>query len=101
MNGEEITGSLYEKELQKTNQKEFRIEEVFVINKIKNTVPCIYAISNLNGEEITGRFYEKELQKTSQKEFRKEKYLKQKVINYMSNGKGMIIVLIVGLIKMI
>ena len=27
MNGEEITGSFYEKELQKTSQKEFRIEE--------------------------------------------------------------------------
>ena len=27
MNGEEITRSFYEKELQKTSQKEFRIEE--------------------------------------------------------------------------
>ena len=76
-------------------------QKKFFINKTKNTVPCTYAISDLNGEEITGRFYEKELQKTSQKEFRKEKYLKEKVINYMSNGKGMIIVLIVGLIKKI
>ena len=42
-------------------------EEVFVINKIKNTVPWTYAISDLNGEKITGSFYEKELQKTSQK----------------------------------
>ena len=32
-------------------------EEVFVINKIKNTVPWTYAISDLNGEEITGSFY--------------------------------------------
>ena len=38
-------------------------EEVFIINKIKNTVPWTYAISDLNGEEITGGFYEKELQK--------------------------------------
>ena len=30
-----------------------------------------------------------------------QNYLKEKVINYMSNGKGMIIVLIVGLIKKI
>ena len=29
-------------------------EEVFVINKIKNTVPWTYRISDLNGEEITG-----------------------------------------------
>ena len=28
LNGEEIQGSFYEKELQKTNQKEFRIEKV-------------------------------------------------------------------------
>ena len=27
MNGEEITGSFHEKELQKTSQKEFKIEE--------------------------------------------------------------------------
>ena len=28
LNGKEIVGSFYEKELQKTNQKEFRIEKV-------------------------------------------------------------------------
>ena len=28
LNGEEITGTFYEKELQKTNQKEFRIEKI-------------------------------------------------------------------------
>ena len=28
LNGEEIVGSFYEKELQKTNQKEFRLEKV-------------------------------------------------------------------------
>ena len=28
LNGEEITGTFYEKELQKPNQKEFRIEKV-------------------------------------------------------------------------
>ena len=33
-------------------------EEVFVLNKIKNTVPWTYAISVLNGEEIIGSFYE-------------------------------------------
>ena len=41
-------------------------EEVFVVSKIKNTVPWTYVVSDLNGEEITGSFYEKELQKTSQ-----------------------------------
>ena len=33
-------------------------EEVFIITKIKNTVPWTYAISDLNGEPITGIFYE-------------------------------------------
>ena len=35
-------------------------EEVFVIKKVKNTVPCTYVINDLNGEEIIGTFYEKE-----------------------------------------
>ena len=35
-------------------------EEVFVIKKIKNTVPWTYFINDLNSEEITGIFYEKE-----------------------------------------
>ena len=34
-------------------------EEVFVLSKIKNTVPWTYMISDLNGEPITGSFYEK------------------------------------------
>ena len=42
-------------------------EEVFVINKIKNTVPWTYAISDLNGEKIIESFYEKELQKLIKK----------------------------------
>ena len=37
-------------------------EEVFVVSKIKNTIPWTYVISDLNGEEITGSCYEKELQ---------------------------------------
>ena len=45
------------------------------------------------------KFYEKELQNTSQEKFRIENVLKEKVINCMPNGKGMIAVLMVGLIK--
>ena len=40
-------------------------EEVFVVSRIKNTVPWTYMISDLNGELITGSFYKRELQKTS------------------------------------
>ena len=48
-------------------------EEVFVIRKVKNTIPWTYVINDLNGDEIIGTFYEKELQKTNQQEFRIEK----------------------------
>ena len=53
-------------------------EEVFIIKKIKNTVPWTYVINDLNGEEIIGTFYEKELQKTNQEEFRIEKVIRRK-----------------------
>ena len=32
-------------------------EEVFIIKKIKNTVPWTYVINDLNGEKIIGTFY--------------------------------------------
>ena len=56
-------------------------EEVFVIDKIKNTVPWTYVINDLNGKEIAASFYKNELQKTSQKGFRIEKVLKIKDYN--------------------
>ena len=42
-------------------------EEIFVISKIKNTVPWTYAINDLNGEEIIGTFYKKELKRLIKK----------------------------------
>ena len=63
-------------------------EEIFVIKKIKNTVPWTYVINDLNSEEITGNFYEKELQKTNQKEFRIEKVLKRKGDKLYVKWKG-------------
>ena len=54
------------------------VRRIFVVNKIKNTVPWAYAISDLNGEKITGSFYEKEFQKTNQGRFRIEKVIKRK-----------------------
>ena len=53
-------------------------EEIFIVKKIKGTVPWTYIINDLNGEEIVGSFYEKELQKTNQKEFRIKKAIKRK-----------------------
>ena len=63
-------------------------EEVFVIKKVKNTVPWTYVINDLNGEEIIGTFYEKELQKTNQKEFRIEKVIKRKGDKLYVKWKG-------------
>ena len=63
-------------------------EELFVVSKIKNTVPWTYVINHLNDEEITGTFYEKELQKTNQKEFRIEKIIKRKDNKLYVKWKG-------------
>ena len=63
-------------------------QKVFVISKIKNTVPWTYVISNLNGEEITESFYEKELQKTNQEKFRIEQVLKRKGDKLYVKWKG-------------
>ena len=63
-------------------------EEVFVVSKIKNTVPWTYVISDLNGEPITGSFYEKELQKTSQEKFKIEKVIKRKGDKLYVKWKG-------------
>ena len=53
-------------------------EEVFLIKKVKHTVPRTYVVNNFNGEEIVATFYEKELQKTNQQEFRIEMIIKKK-----------------------
>ena len=61
---------------------------VFVVNKIKNTVPWTYVINDLNGAEISGSFYEEELQKTNQEEFIIEKVLKRKGDKLYVKWKG-------------
>ena len=79
-------------------------EEVFVNNKIKNKVPWTYVINDLNGEEIIGSFYEnmrKNCKKLIRKNSEYRKYLRKKLISYISNRKVMIILLIVELIKKI
>ena len=61
--------------------------EVFAVNKIKDTVPWTYVISDLNYEPITGSFYEKELKNKSRK-FRIEKVLKRKGDKLYVKWKG-------------
>ena len=63
-------------------------EEVFVIKKVKSTIPSTYVINDLNGEEIVGTFYQKELQKTNQKELRIEKVIKKKGDKLYVKWKG-------------
>ena len=67
-------------------------EEVFVIKKVKNTVPwtvrTVHVINDLNSEEIIGTFYEKELQKTNQEEFIIEKIIKRKGNKIYVKWKG-------------
>ena len=63
-------------------------EEIFIINKLKNTVPWTYLINDLNNKEIKGSFYEKELRKTDQKEFRIEKIIEIKGNKLYVKWKG-------------
>ena len=63
-------------------------EEIFVIKKIKNTVPWTHVITDLNGEEIIGTFYEKELQGTKQNKFRIEKVILKKGDKLYVKWKG-------------
>ena len=95
--------------LEYQNKKTFLLKDIFHIDlktfwrskKVKNTLLWTYVINDLNGEEIIETFYEKELQKANKQGFRIEKVIKEKEINYMSNGKDMTIYLIAGFIKMI
>ena len=63
-------------------------EEIFVISKIKSTVPWTYVINDLNGEDIIETFFEKQLKKTNQKEFRIGKVTKRKGDKLYVKWKG-------------
>ena len=60
------------------------IVSVFVIKKVKNTMPWIYVIN----KETVGTFYEKELQNTNQKEFKIEKVITRKEDKLYVKWKG-------------
>ena len=63
-------------------------EEIFIIKKIKNTVPCTYVLNDLNGAEIIRTFHENELQKAKRNEFRIEKLIKKKGDKLYVKWKG-------------
>ena len=39
-------------------------KEIFIVDKINDTVPYTYNIKDLNGQDIIGSFYDRELQKS-------------------------------------
>ena len=63
-------------------------EEVFVVSKIKDTVPWTYVISDLNGAKVAGSFYENAFQKTNQNQYRIEKVIKRKGDKLYVKWKG-------------
>ena len=67
-------------------------EEVFVIKSVKTTVLLTYVISHLNVEEIVGTFYQNDCKNQIKKNLELKRYPREKVINYMLNGKVMKIV---------
>ena len=62
-------------------------------------MPWTYVINDLKDKEIVRTGYKKNCKNTNQKEFRVEKVIKWKGINIKLNGKALIILLTVGLIK--
>ena len=72
---------------------------IFVIERVRTTVPWTYVTEGINSEEIVGTFYEKELQKTNQTDITIEEVINKKVITYILSGKVIIICFIAGNIK--
>ena len=63
-------------------------EEVFVVSKIKDSVPWAYVITDLNGEKVAGSFNQKGLQKPNQEKFWIEKVFKRKDDKLYVKWKG-------------
>ena len=63
-------------------------EEVFVIKKVKSTIPLTYVIDDLKVEEIIGTFYEKDLQERSLAKLRIEKKMRKKGKKLFVKWKG-------------
>ena len=73
-------------------------EKVFLIKKVKNTISWTYVINDFNGEE---HFMKKNCKKLIKKNLGLKRRLKEKEINYILNGKIIIVYLMVGLKKKI
>ena len=67
-----------------------------MIKKEKNTMPWTYAFNDLHGEKVFGMFYETNCKEQIKKYLESKKQSGEKVINYIVNGKVMIVHLIAG-----
>ena len=61
--GDRVRISRYKNIFAKGNTPNWN-KEIFIVDKINDTVPHTYNLKDLNDEEIIGSFYDKELQKT-------------------------------------
>ena len=91
--GNNVTISKYENASAKGYTPDWS-EKDFVIKKVKNTVPWTYVSNDLNGEEIIGCFMKNNYKKQIKNNLELKKYSKEKIINYILNGKVLIIHLI-------
>jgi len=55
-------------------------EELYIIEKVRQTIPITYKLTDLLGEKIEGSFYTGELQKSVQEVYRVEKVIRKKKI---------------------
>ena len=61
-------------------------EELYLVDKVQNTIPITYTLKGLLEQQIEGSFYEQELQKSYQEGSRVEKVLRKKKIDGVENG---------------
>ena len=74
-------------------------EEVFLIKRVNNTVPWTYVISHTRMRKLSKRLKNNNCKRKIKQSLGLKKHLREKMINYMTNGKVMITHLIVVLIK--
>ena len=70
-----------------------------MIKKVKNTVPGYMLLAILMVKKLLERFTKKNCKNQIKKGLKFKKQSKKKVIKYMLNGKGTLILLTVGLIN--
>ena len=88
-----VKNNNFTEHIEESNEKspKFKIGyhvRMFIVNKVKNTLPWTYEFNDSSGEKSLRSFHEKELQKTNQKEFRIEKIIRRKGNKLYVKWKG-------------